>query len=73
LKKIIKEIFFNNIGLTCNFAEIIRKIASVRLVDRALTHSIINAYEPGFQRNFAPGKKLLRPRETAKARVFCGR
>jgi len=21
LKKIIKEIFFNNIGLTCNFAE----------------------------------------------------
>jgi len=23
LKKIIKEIFFNNIGLTCNFAELI--------------------------------------------------
>jgi len=24
LKKIIKEIFFNNIALTCNFAELIR-------------------------------------------------
>jgi len=24
LKKIIKEIFFNNIGLTCNFAELIK-------------------------------------------------
>jgi hypothetical protein len=23
LKKIMKEIFFNNIGLTCNFAELI--------------------------------------------------
>jgi len=26
LKKIIKEIFFNNIGLTCNFAELIEDI-----------------------------------------------
>jgi len=26
LKKIRKTIFFNNIGLTCNFAELIKRI-----------------------------------------------
>jgi len=30
LKKIIKEIFFNNIGLTCNFAELIMSFYPIR-------------------------------------------
>jgi hypothetical protein len=30
LKKIMKEIFFNNIGLTCNFAELINHETQAR-------------------------------------------
>jgi len=30
LKKIIREIFFNNIGLTCNFAELINRETQAR-------------------------------------------
>ena len=33
VKKIIKEIFFNNIGLTCNFAELIIFARRFRAVD----------------------------------------
>jgi hypothetical protein len=32
LKKIIKEIFFNNIGLTCNFAEAFKVIAELGVI-----------------------------------------
>ena len=37
MKKIIKEIFFNNIGLTCNFAELIR-------MKFAVTHRLFEGY-----------------------------
>jgi len=78
LKKIIKEIFFNNIGLTCNFAELIKNnslgaaYSGRRPVDPALTYSIINPYEPGFQLNFALGKKPLSRGKLLRRGYFVG-
>jgi hypothetical protein len=61
LKKIIKGVFFNNIGLTCNFAEL---IASIRFTPQVLTREIVILNGSAFYQN--------PPRPQTKISAICG-